>query len=187
MYYDALSRNTVKITLTKKDMSDYSIRSESLRSRTAESKRTLTRFLKQFQSESALFKGQNAERLFLEAFPSEDGGCVMYVSTLGMEPLPPQEPEDIGAHTLMCVTGELDSIVKLCAAIEETTGASALYRFDGSYCLVLHIPSDMLVYSARMISEYGELSEDETDIACAEEHGEVICGSNAASVMAGLA
>ena len=42
MYYDTLSRNTVKIVLTRGDMDRYSLESASLRARSAESKRSLT-------------------------------------------------------------------------------------------------------------------------------------------------
>ena len=116
MYYDALSRNTVKITLTGKDMKDYSIKSESLRSRNAESKRSLTSFLKKFQSESSLFPDHKAERLFLEAFPSDDGGCILYVSTLGSDILPPPEPER-RTTPLMCCTAALGDTARLCRSL----------------------------------------------------------------------
>ena len=185
MYYDALSRNTVKITLTKKDMSDYSLKSDSLRVRNAETKRTLTRFLKKFRSESAIFPDKDIDRLFLEAFPSEDGGCVMYVSTLGMEPLPPAEPEP-PVRTVMCVCAALDPILRLCAGLSGRTQGSSLYRLDNCYCLAAQIPADEAQYTARLIREYGEYSDDATDIAYAAEHGRTVCGKNAAEVLSGL-
>ena len=187
MYYDALSRNTVKITLTKKDMNDYSLRSDSLRVRNAETKRTLTRFLKRFRSESAIFPDKDIDRLFLEAFPSEDGGCVMYVSTLGMEPLPPLEASEPSVRTVMCVTGHLDAVLRLCAGLVGRVCASSLYRLEKSYCLVAVIPSGEADVTARLIREYGEFSDDATDIAYAAEHGKALCRTDAAAVMAKLA
>ena len=185
MYYDALSRNTVKITLTKKDMSDYSLKSDSLRVRNAETKRTLTRFLKKFRSESAIFPDKDIDRLFLEAFPSEDGGCVMYVSTLGMEPLPPSEPEP-PVRTVMCVCASLDPILRLCAGIAGKTTDSSLYRLDNCYCLAAVFPADEAQSAARLIREYGEYSDDATDIAYAAEHGSAVCVNNAAAVLSKL-
>ncbi len=185
MYYDALSSNTVKITLTRKDMSDYSIKSESLRSRSAESKRSLTRFLKKFQSESSLFQDQSAERLFLEAFPQDDGGCVMYVSTLGIEPLGVSEPVR-RTRTMMCSAGSFSDIARLGACIAGKTSSSVLCRYSGSYCLIVRTSAVNCAEVSRLIEEYGELSDDPTDIACAEEHGNIICARNAARVISEL-
>ena len=188
MYYDALSRNTVKITLTKEDMSDYSLKSDSLRIRNAETKRALTRFLKRFRSESAIFPDKDIDRLFLEAFPSEDGGCVMYVSTLGMEPLPPPDTDrgESAVRTVMCVSGQLDAVLRLCAGLVGKASSSALYRLEKCYCLVAAVSSDETGPAARLIREYGEYSDDATDIAYAVEHGKALCGTDAVSVMSKL-
>ena len=187
MFYDALSSNTVKITLTKKDMSDYSIKSEAIRSRSAESKRSLTRFLKKFQSESSLFPGQSADRLFLEAFPQDDGGCVVYVSTLGMETDPPfASAPSLSSLTLMCCAASFSDIARLCAGIAEKVTSSKLCRFSGNYCLIVSVPFELSDEVMRLIPEFGEFSDDPTDIACAGEHGRIICEENAVSVISSL-
>ena len=188
MFYDALSSNTVKITLTKKDMSDYSIKSESLRSRSAESKRSLTRFLKKFQSESSLFPGQSADRLFLEAFPQDDGGCVVYVSTLGIDPDPVPRPSQPQSCTvpLMCCAGSLSDIARLGASIAGKVADSRLCRVSEGYCLIVSVTFGNTAEVSRLISEFGEFSDDPTDIASAEEHGNVLCAGDAVSVISGL-
>lgn len=186
MYYDTLSANTVKITLTRQDMSEYSIRSESLRDRTAESKRSLTRFLKRFQSESSLFPGRSADRLFLEAFPSADGGCVVYVSTLGVDPLPGDNDKS-GEAVLMCAADTLDELSRLSAAISGRVGKSELYRISGGWCLILTADQSAVPYLSRVIEEYGELSDDTLDIACAAEHGTPVCRENAVNALSALA
>ena len=174
MYYDALSRNTVKITLTRKDMQDYAIRSESLRARTAESKRSLTCFLKRFQSESSLFPDHSAERLFLEAFPSDDGGCIMYVSTLGTDILPPAENEP-KYRTLMCITDSLASVIRLCDSITFPVHSSSLCRTANGYCLIVKVSAADCDSLSHLIGEFGALSDDPTDIACICEHSARIC------------
>ena len=185
MYYDALSRNTVKITLTGKDMKDYSIKSESLRSRTAESKRSLTSFLKKFQSESSLFPDQKAERLFLEAFPSDDGGCILYVSTLGSDILPPPETERRTAP-LMCRTATLGDTARLCRSLTGKVRSSALYKLGGGYCLILKVQTASAALVSRIIGEYGSLSDDPIDIAFVTEHGVPVCSSSAVSKLSAL-
>lgn len=185
MYYDALSRNTVKITLTGKDMKDYSIKTESLRSRSAESKRSLTSFLKKFQSESSLFPDHKAERLFLEAFPSDDGGCILYVSTLGSDILPPPETER-RTTPLMCRTDTLGDTARLCRSLTGKVRTSALYRLGSGYWLIIKVQTANAALVSRIVGEYGSLSDDPTDIACVTEHGTPVCPASAVSKLAGL-
>ncbi|MBP3855513.1 MAG: adaptor protein MecA [Ruminiclostridium sp.] len=185
MYYDALSRNTVKITLSRKDMKEYSLKSESIRSRTAESKRSLMDFLKRFRSESALFPEHNAERLFLEAFPSEDGGCVLYVSTLGTEPLPQSATEN-RTRLLMCRTDTLDDTSRLCRGIGDYIDGSKLYRLSGSYFLILKVSEGDTAALSHIAGEYGVISDNTADIAYITEHGKLICACDAVKKLAGL-
>lgn len=186
MFYDTLSANTVKITLTKQDMQNNSLNAESIRSRTAESRRSLTRFLKRFQTESSLFPEHSAERLFLEAFPSDDGGCVLYVSTLGAEPTPSGSRRQHSVR-IMCGSEDIESMISLCACISRRILSSSLYRLDGGYCLVIRSSPDEAGAVSHIIEEFGELSEDETDIAYASEHGVLLCRANAAGIMSRLA
>ena len=185
MYYDALSRNTVKITLTGKDMKDYSLKNESLRARTAESKRSLTSFLKKFQSESSLFPDHKAERLFLEAFPSDDGGCILYVSTLGTDILPQPETER-KTTSLMCSTRTLDETTHLCRSLTGKVRSSTLYRLEGRYCIIIKVSGSSAAQISHIISEYGRFSDDPADIAYVTEHGSVICAASAVGRLADL-
>ncbi len=186
MFYDTLSENTVKITLTSRDMSDYAIARESLLDRSAESRRSLTRFLKRFQSENELFRGKSADRLFLEAFPSDDGGCVMYVSTLGGGSLSDTAGTDT-AVTLMCGPGTLSDIAHFGTAAAGISSCSSLYRVSGGWCLVVTAKQPEAGRLSRIAAEYGELSDDSVDIASVCEHGTLVCGENAAAVLGALA
>ncbi len=185
MYYDALSKNTVKITLTDRDMRENSIRAEGLRTRSADSKRSLIDFLKKLQAESKLFAGKSAERLFLEAFPSEDGGCVLYVSTLGCDILP--QPDSVPRrHVVMCGTATLADAAQLCRCVSRSVSGSSLYRLDGRYVLLFRVRPSAADTVSRMIAEYGVLSDDPVDIAFTAEHGTVLCASGAVRRLTGL-
>lgn len=186
MYYDTLSAHTVKITLTRQDMSDYSVRSEDIRARNSESKRSLTRFLERFRTESSLFPDRSADRLFLEAFPSEDGGCVMYVSTLGVDPLP-EGGKGRRTADLMAVSDDLGDISRLSACISDKAAASALYRISGGWCLIFTADCADIPFLTRMIGEFGEFSDDSVDISCAAEHGTLVCRENAVQTLSALA
>lgn len=91
MQIDVLSPNTLKLTLTKIDMSDLDIKYESLSARNPETKRLLAHVLKNIQHDSQPGFSLTGERLFVEAFPRADGGCMLYISCLENS-APAQEP-----------------------------------------------------------------------------------------------
>lgn len=193
MFYDPLSRNTVKITLTEADMEAYSLKSDCISGKTAETKRILTRFLKKFQKESSFFSGYNPERLFLEAFPQESGGCVLYVSTLGTlgalgsEEAPPEKPSK--NRPIMCSTQSFDALAKLSLGIVRLfCGCSTcLYKDGVIYRLVAVPPRGNSLRLSQFMSEYGEVSDNPLEICSAAEQGQLICPKKAAERLAQLA
>ena len=85
MKIDVLSGSTVKITLSGGDMRDYDVKYESLSRKSPDTKRLLGEVLKAVSLESDMFFDANADRLFVEAFPRSDGGCMLYISSLEEE------------------------------------------------------------------------------------------------------
>ena len=193
MFYDPLSRNTVKITLTEADMEAYSLKSDCISGKTAETKRILTRFLKKFQKESSFFSGYNPERLFLEAFPQESGGCVLYVSTLGTlgalgsDEAPPEKPSK--NRPIMCSTQSFDALAKLSLGIVRLFGgcSTCLYKDGVIYRLVAVPPRGNSLRLSQLMSEYGEVSDNPIEICSAAEQGVLICPKKAAERLAQLA
>jgi negative regulator of genetic competence, sporulation and motility len=88
MQIDVLSSNTLKLTLSKCDMSDLDIKYESLSPKNPETKRLLAHVLNSIQRESKTGFTFSGERLFVEAFPRADGGCMLYISCLEEETAP---------------------------------------------------------------------------------------------------
>ena len=193
MFYDPLSRNTVKITLTEADMEAYSLKSDCISEKTAETKRVLTRFLKKFQKESSFFSGCNPERLFLEAFPQESGGCVLYVSTLGTLGAPVSEeelPEKPSKNRpIMCSTESFGDLAKLSLGIVRLFGgcSTCLYKEGEIYRFVAVPPRGSSLRLSQLMSEYGEVSDNPIEICSAAEQGQLICPKKAAERLAPLA
>lgn len=191
MRYDSLSRNTVKITLSEEELREYSLCAETLCARTAETKRGLARLLKRMK----LFSGYKAERLFLEAFPRADGGCILYVSSLGANI---GETVGIGAEyggapdTRYEVMGRVESfplLVRLCAGLCCFCGnaETRVYAYeDGSYRLILSGDRRETEAAKHLIGEYGEMVTDDLGIRAAAERGRLICGESAAEKIGGL-
>lgn len=192
MRYDSLSRNTVKITLSEEELREYSLCAETLCARTAETKRGLARLLKRMK----LFSGYKAERLFLEAFPRADGGCILYVSSLGANI---GETVRIGAESAgeapgarYEVMGRVESfplLVRLCAGLCRFCGnaETRVYAYeDGSYRLILSGDRRETEAAKHLIGEYGETVTDDLGIRAAAERGRLICGESAAEKIGGL-
>lgn len=82
MQIDILSQNTLKLTLSKLDMFDLDIKYDSLSGKNPETKRLLAHVLKSIQLDKRVGFDFSGERLFVEAFPRPDGGCMLYISCL---------------------------------------------------------------------------------------------------------
>jgi negative regulator of genetic competence, sporulation and motility len=82
MQIDVLSQNTLKLTLSRLDMFDMDIRYESLSGKNPDTKRLLSHVLRTVKLDKSAGVDFSGERLFVEAFPRPDGGCMLYISSL---------------------------------------------------------------------------------------------------------
>lgn len=194
MQYDSLSRNTVKITLSEEELREYSLCADTLRARSPETKRGLARLLKRMK----LFSGYKAERLFLEAFPRADGGCILYVSSLGVS-LGETFPEGAGAFAveeppgkraeIMGAVESLPLLIRLCAGLSRLCreAGTRVYAYeDGSYRLILSGNRRETDAAKHLFGEYGTAITDDLGIRAAAERGRLICGEGAAEKLAAL-
>lgn len=178
MKYDTLSRNTVKITLTEADMRKYSLSSDCISGHNAETKRTLTDFVNRLKEINPLFPEYEPERLFLEAFPRSEGGCILFISTLGREPLDLPKASS-GSKRLMLITDDINSLSGVSRAIFALSSADTkLYYLNGEFYLIIPCPRGKSSVLSAAINEYGELSDSGYEIAAIEEHGKLISSEN---------
>lgn len=77
---DILANNTVKITLGPLDMMEYDVSYEKLSRKSPDTRRMLSSLIDAVRSEKKLDLSEG--RLFIEAFPRGDGGCMLYISSL---------------------------------------------------------------------------------------------------------
>ena len=182
MKYDTLSRNTVKITLTEADMRKYSISSDCISGHTAETKRTLTDFVNHLKEINPLFPEYESERLFLEAFPRSEGGCILFISTLGREPIdiPRDKTKANRNKMLMLIAEDLNALSGFSRAVSFTAIETdvRLYYLNNSFCLIIPCPRGKTSVISAIINEYGELSENALEIAAVREHGRLLSAEN---------
>ena len=94
MQIDVLSQNTLKLTLSRLDMSDFDIKYENLSGKNPNTKQLLSNVLRTVKLDKTAKVDFSGERLFVEAFPRPDGGCMLYVSSL--------ETSDVSANSEAC-------------------------------------------------------------------------------------
>lgn len=86
MKIDILSETTLKLTLTEADMKESRICYEALSKQNSDCRRVLERLIEKGASpETAAMAAELLEeesRLLVEAFPSANGGCMVYLSAL---------------------------------------------------------------------------------------------------------
>ncbi len=165
MKYYSLNGGTVKITLSEEDMKKYSLCAEGIALQTAESKRSLADMLKKIR----LFSEHSAERLFLEAFPVNEGGCVLYVSGLDEE----KTEEHSAKIPLMCYIENLESLIRLCRCLVFLGKAESVcvYYGEGGYTAAVTAEAEEEAALKRLFLEYGSLRE-----ACfSEEYEKKLC------------
>lgn len=184
MNYYSLSDSTVKITLSDEDMKEYSLRPENIMLNTSETKRIFAQLLKKL----GIFHGCSAERLFLEAFPRADGGCVLYVSGLYPDYTKEQHPDNSGKCRLMCGTKDLDTLVRLCRGLK-AMGADkdcCVYRSNCRYFIITETENESVSKIRHFLSEYGNVTRDLSRICALKEYGEPVCMNNACEILSQL-
>ena len=154
-------------------MREYSLCAENIALRTADTKRSLSRMLRKMK----LFSGYKPDRLFLEAFPSSDGGCVLYVSSLGSD----YSGEKPVEKALMCRTDSLEELISLCHTLEgmKLKAQTCVYKGRSGYILIALSQLSDGEKIKRIFSEYGRVCSDPSEICIISEYAVPVCFTDA--------
>lgn len=193
MKIDVLSGSTVKITLSGGDMRDYDVKYENLSRKSPDTKRLLGEVLKAVSLESDMFFDANADRLFIEAFPRSDGGCMLYISSLEEEEKTARPKRSKAAGqvpaTLVCGVEGVEALGSLCRTLcllKEREGArfsSAVYSGGAGFYLTVE-PESCAARLEAVLREYGNVCSDSFSAAGLREHCVEIAVGNGAETIA---
>jgi hypothetical protein len=224
MQIDILSSNTLKLTLSRLDMFDLDIKYESLSGKNPETKRLLAHVLKTIRLDQKAGVGAGAvsgfdlscERIFVEAFPRPDGGCMLYISSLEaggasgkkksqkavkeeifVTPVKIQKREkELHGNALIFETDSFSELGGVCRSLcrqkewERASFDSALFQADsaqgGSYRLVIKSQTAGQSLLAGIIREYGDVLRGERELMRTREHFKPLMETGAAEMVAGL-
>jgi hypothetical protein len=175
-------------------MFDLDIRYESLSGKNPDTKRLLSHVLKTVKLDKSSGVDFTGERLFVEAFPRPDGGCMLYISCLNEgADAPATVPRANKSRKAVAVSATLlyqfASIADLegaCRVLswQRTNGklsfTSNLYSRDNHYRLLINTANKKLASS--IVSEYGrEVCAKE--ITATKEHYKLLANDNAAELL----
>jgi len=192
MQIDVLSQNTLKLTLSRLDMFDLDIKYESLSGKNPDTKRLLSHVLRTVKLDKSAGVDFSGERLFVEAFPRPDGGCMLYISSLSEDEdrtrkpekriIRPISPAQRKSEKLLCKFDSIKELEGVCKSLiwHKTDTSSTLYSNENEYRLIIHSNKKKLI--TMIVSEYGEVL-DEDEIGVTSEHYQVIVHDNAIEQM----
>jgi len=196
MQIDVLSQNTLKLTLSRLDMFDLDIRYESLSGKNPDTKRLLSHVLKTVKLDKNSGVDFTGERLFVEAFPRPDGGCMLYISCLlesgntGIQPLPTAQANRVKAKktnpTFLYQFASISDLEGACRALswQRSRGTinftSSLFFGNGHYRLLINTANKKLITAT--VGEYGR-AIDVKEAAVTKEHYKLLASDNAAELL----
>ena len=202
MQIDVLSQNTLKLTLSRLDMFDLDIKYESLSSKNPDTKKLLSHVLQTVRLDKSTGVDFSGERLFVEAFPRPDGGCMLYISCLESESAnnshekrtvrltarkSPHAAQQSKKSNLLCRIDSIKALGGLCKSLTWQIShgrlelESALYADSGEYRLLVSGNDNKLI--SAIISEYGELLNPEKEQSLTCEHYKMLVAENAVEKM----
>ena len=198
-------------------MFDLDIKYESLSGKNPETKRLLAHVLKTIRLDQKAGVGAGAvngfdlscERIFVEAFPRPDGGCMLYISSLEaggssgsgkkksqktskedifVTPIKPQKREkELHGNALIFETDSFSELGRVCKSLcrqkewERASFDSALFQIkNSSYRLIVKSESGGQALLSGIIREYGEVLRGERELMRTKEHFKPLIEENAA-------
>ena len=188
-----INESKLKIMLSPDDMQKYELCCDSVDYSSTETRRAFWNILDQAKHRTGFDAA--SERVYIQLYPSRDGGCEMYVTKIGMICTPQVHGTDakprIVQNDIACVFPDMTSLLRACKAVLERKIAckSRAYTGDAGSCM-LFLRIDLRSSDTErlaFIGEFGEIYDCALAQAYANEHYRCICKENAVQTLARLA
>jgi len=184
-----LSPQKLMVTLRPTDLAELGISYESLDYADPLTRGILVTLLEQGKEETG-FRPRNA-KLFIEVFPTEEGGCVLHFTCLGPGRLSgPGSAESLAPSAVVFAFQDadelIDAAVKVFARYSHRIFKSSLYLLGGSYRLVVYPLDYADDLSILFLSEFApKTGEGQVLAEFIDEHGALLIADTALDTLAG--
>lgn len=184
MHIEIISDSTIKVSLNKKDFEDFDIKYSELNRTNPKTREFLLELLEIIQLE----KGVDlcSEKLFIEAFISEDGGCLIYISATGGK----IRNQKTVTPELTCEVFSPESLPLLARKLfndySHILHESDLYEDRQCFRLILTVFTGTEERLLSLLREYGTVSEDSVHAAYTREHFKALACKDAVERLAAI-
>lgn len=136
---EPLDHQTVKIILSERDMRQFGLTYESMDYNDSTTRKVILDLLQQVHQATQIDMSQG--KLFIEAFPDETGGCILYLNLLAPGPSSPLS-NDSPCSPIAIFLPSLDQLTGVCKLLntrhKHSILKSSLYRSSRQYLLILY-------------------------------------------------
>ena len=174
-----LNSQTIKITLTTKDMKKYNITHEILKNNEKITKELVLKLLNKIKEIITINISKN--KMFLESFKTKEKGCILYLSVPSANEktilnLPKKdEPKTTIAISKFKTLKNIKQFCKNINALKNEKFKSELYNFENNLILVTFIPKNEKKEILALTKEFGQIyGEGEIKYSIIKEHCKLI-------------
>jgi negative regulator of genetic competence, sporulation and motility len=186
---ESIDSSTIKITLSHQDLSRLDITYEQMDYQDPATRKALLGLLRQAQTQTGLDLTES--KLFVEAFPDENDGCILYINLVS------PHPKDSGIYSKGCgfntpLIFQMDTIEEvsgLCSRLQKGMNhlvvKSSLFSQDQAYWLLLYTYCRMEDRLIAAASEFGRyMGKGSILAAMVREHSREIIAKDAIETIA---
>ena len=201
MEYIMITDTKLKVICCEEDLAPYGISADSIEYGDPTSRRFLEEILEYAKSE--LDFETKRHRVLIQLFPSNDGGCEIFINKLGLISQSAQESEEAPKerqkketklHTKVFFFERLNFLLEVCKRLSlgSFCGKSSAFYLDGKgyfLCIELALDDSLEEYKISFIDEYsfileyGERESAKLRAPYLEEHAKCICRKNAVETL----
>ena len=194
-----INENKLKITLSENDMKQYSLDCDTIDYDNTETRRAFWNILDEVKHKTGFDAA--SQKIFIQLYPSKEGGCEMYVTKLGERHKRNEDCPDQELHKLHPLHkrraaysfSSIDDIISVCRRLTEIgfSEKSSAWRshIDGKYFLILEEPEEnayLPLTESSFIFEYGKSESLKNALLYLHEHADCICSAEAVETLANL-
>ena len=153
-----LNNNTVKLTLSNKDMKEHNITYEILNSNKKITKTLSLNLLKSIGKLISINPKKN--KIFVESFKTKEKGCILYLSTScnNIIPISKKIKTTIPLIATFKKKSNMNNFCKNISNLNENFKfKSELYSFNDEFVLIIFVPQEKKEESLALIKEFGKV------------------------------
>ena len=196
-----INENKLKITLSVCDMKQYCLDCSTIDYDNTETRRAFWSILDEVKHQTGFDAA--SQKVFIQLYPSKEGGCEMYVTKLGEKHSSEESSDPVpDSHRLRPlprrrIAFSFDSISRLISVCKrlsdigyaEKSSAFRSHIEKDKYYLLLEEPEEnayLPVTEHSFISEYGKSENLKNTLLLIHEHTDTICQSRAVETLSEL-